>query len=181
MNGLLSNISLDDIIAVVDQYIRYVAFVVLIGAGLYLTYKFKGIQFTRFFESMKLSFKGTESTSEQSVSSLEAFWVGVGARIGIGKIAGVSMAIILGGAGAMFWIWVFSLISCASCFAECTLGQIFKDKKSDGLFHGGPAYYIRDGLKSPKFAGLVAILIVLTYAVGFIGIQASSATSSVKR
>jgi amino acid carrier protein len=178
MDGILSNISLDDIIAVVDEYIWYLAFIVLIGAGLYLTYKFKGIQFTRFIESMKLSFGGTKSTSEQSVSSMEAFWVGVGARIGIGKIAGVAMAIILGGAGAIFWIWVFALISCASCFAECTLGQIFKDKKSDGLFHGGPAYYIRDGLKNPKFAKLVAILIVLTYAVGFIGIQASSATAS---
>lgn len=178
MNGILSDISLEGIVAIVDEYIWYMAFIVLIGAGLYLTYKFKGIQFTRFFESVKLSFKGTESTSEKSVSSLEAFWVGVGARIGIGKIAGIAMAIILGGAGAMFWIWVFSLISCASCFAECTLGQIFKDKKSDGLFYGGPAYYIRDGLKSPKFAGTVAILLVLTYAVGFIGIQSSSATTS---
>ncbi len=178
MNGVLSGITLDDIIAIADEYIWYVAFVVLIGIGLYLTYKFKGIQFTRFFESMKLSFRGTESTSEQSVSSYEAFWVGVGARIGIGKIAGVALAIIMGGAGAMFWIWVFALISCASCFAECTLGQIFKEKKSDGLFHGGPAYYIKNGLKSPVFAAVVAILIVLTYAVGFIGIQASSATSS---
>ncbi len=178
MNGVLSDISLEGIIAIIDEYIWYMAFIVLIGAGLYLTYKFKGIQFTRFFESVKLSFKGTESTSVKSVSSLEAFWVGVGARIGIGKIAGVAMAIILGGAGAMFWIWVFSLISCASCFAECTLGQIFKDKKSDGLFYGGPAYYIRDGLKSPKFAGTVAILLILTYAVGFIGIQSSSATTS---
>lgn len=178
MNGILSDISLEGIVAIIDEYIWYMAFIVLIGAGLYLTYKFKGIQFTRFFESVKLSFKGTESTSEKSVSSLEAFWVGVGARIGIGKIAGVAMAIIIGGAGAMFWIWVFSLISCASCFAECTLGQIFKDKKSDGLFYGGPAYYIRDGLKNPKFAGTVAILLILTYAVGFIGIQSSSATTS---
>lgn len=167
MNGL---------IALADTYIWYVASIFLLGGGIYLTYKFKGVQFTHIVDSFKLSFSGTKSTSDQSVSSGEAFWVGIGARIGIGKIAGVATAIIFGGPGAIFWLWIFSLISCASCFAECTLGQIFKDKKSDGLFHGGPAYYIRDGLKSPKFGAVIAILLIATYAFGFTGIQSSSAT-----
>lgn len=172
------DLSFNELIALADTYIWYIASLFLLGGGLYLTYKFKGVQFTHIVDSFKLSFFGTKSSSEQSVSSGEAFWVGIGARIGIGKIAGVATAIIFGGPGAVFWLWAFSLISCASCFAECTLGQIFKDKKSDGLFHGGPAYYIRDGLKSPKFGAVIAILLIVTYAFGFTGIQSSSATTA---
>ncbi|HKM13602.1 MAG TPA: alanine/glycine:cation symporter family protein [Candidatus Methanomethylophilaceae archaeon] len=169
---------LNEIVNLVDTYIWYLGLVLIIGIGLFLSYKLKGIQITHFVESVKLVFFGGKKTNEKTVSSSEAFWVGVGARIGIGNIAGVAMAIILGGAGAVFWIWVFAIIGSASCFVECTLGQIFKEKKSDGLFHGGPAYYIRNGLKNPKFAMFIALLLILTYAIGFIGIQSSSATSS---
>lgn len=168
----------NEMVILVDTYIWYLGLILIIGIGLFLSYKLKGIQITHFVESVRLVFSKDKKTSKRSVSSSEAFWVGVGARIGIGNIAGVAMAIILGGAGAVFWIWVFAIIGSASCFVECTLGQIFKEKKSDGLFHGGPAYYIRDGLKNPKFAMLIALLLILTYAIGFIGIQSSSATSS---
>ncbi len=160
------------------MYIWYLGLALIIGIGLLLSYKLKGIQITHFVESVRLVFSGSKKVGDKTISSSEAFWVGVGARIGIGNIAGVAMAIILGGAGAVFWIWVFAIIGSASCFVECTLGQIFKEKKSDGLFHGGPAYYIRNGLKNPRFAMFIALLLILTYSIGFIGIQSSSATSS---
>ena len=165
-------------VGIVDENIWYIAFILIIGGGIFLTFSSRWIQLTSFVESLRLSLFGARKTSARAVTSSEAFWVGIGARIGIGNIAGVAIAIIMGGAGAIFWLWVFAFIGSGSCLAECTLGQIFKEKKSDGLFHGGPAYYIRDGLKSPKFASFISILLIATYSVGFIGIQATSANSA---
>jgi|LSQX01.2.fsa_nt_gb amino acid carrier protein len=170
--------SLQSIISIVDENIWYIAFILIIGGGIYLTFKLKGVQLSLFADSFKLALFGTGNTSARAVTSTEAFWVGVGARIGIGNIAGVAIAIIMGGAGAIFWLWVFAFIGMASCFAECTLGQLFKEKKSDGMYHGGPAYYIRDGLKNPKFASFISMILIITYAVGFVGIQASSANAA---
>ncbi len=151
----------------------------IIGIGLILTVKLKGVQFSHLLESLKLASSiPSKEKNEKTISSFEAFWVSMGARIGVGNIAGVGLAIIMGGAGAIFWMWVFALIGAASSFAECTLGQIFKEKKSDGLYHGGPAYYVKNGLKNPKFAAAIAFLIVVTYGIGFIGVQSSNATSS---
>ncbi|HKM09084.1 MAG TPA: alanine/glycine:cation symporter family protein [Candidatus Methanomethylophilaceae archaeon] len=175
---MTSTENLQGIIDIVNDNIWYIAFILIIGGGVYLTYKLKGVQITHFIESIKLALFGGNKAGIKGVTSSEAFWVGVGARIGIGNIAGVAIAILLGGAGAIFWIWVFAFIGGATCFAECTLGQIFKEKKADGLYHGGPAYYIRDGLNSPKLASFISLLLIVTYSVGFIGIQANSANSA---
>lgn len=168
-----------EIILFIDEYIWYLGLILIVGIGLILTIKLKGVQFSHLGESIKLTISGSkEIKDKKTISSLEAFWVSMGARIGVGNIAGVGLAIIMGGAGAIFWMWVFALIGAASSFAECTLGQIFKEKKSDGLYHGGPAYYVKNGLKNPKFAAVIAFLIVVTYGIGFIGVQSSNATSS---
>ena len=68
----------------------------------------------------------------------------------------------MGGPGAVFWMWIFALIGAATSFVETTVGQIYKEKKSDGHFHGGPAFYIRNGLGRPKFAAFIAILITVS-------------------
>ena len=123
---MTSTENLQGIIDIVNDNIWYIAFILIIGGGVYLTYKLKGVQITHFIESIKLALFGGNKAGIKGVTSSEAFWVGVGARIGIGNIAGVAIAILLGGAGAIFWIWVFAFIGGATCFAECTLGQIFK-------------------------------------------------------
>lgn len=178
LDKMTSTETLQSIIDIANDNLWYIAFILIIGGGIYLTYKLKGVQITHFLESVRLALFGGRKSGIKGVTSSEAFWVGVGARIGIGNIAGVAIAILLGGAGAIFWLWIFALIGGATCFAECTLGQIFKEKKADGLYHGGPAYYIRDGLKSPKLASFISLLLIVTYSVGFIGIQANSANSA---
>lgn len=163
----------------VDEYIWYLGLVLIIGIGFLLTFKLRGVQLRSFSESARLAVSGAEEgKKKKTVSSFEAFWVSMGARIGVGNIAGVGLAIIMGGAGAIFWMWVFALVGAASSFAECTLGQIFKEKKSDGHYHGGPAYYIKNGLKNRKFAVFIALLIIITYGIGFIGVQSANATDS---
>ena len=102
----------------------------------------------------------------------------MGARIGVGNIAGVATAIMMGGPGAVFWMWIFAIIGSASSFMESTLAQIFKEKKEDGHFYGGPAYYASKGLGNRKLGIIAAVLLVLTFGVGFIGVQSCNASSA---
>ena len=162
---------------VVNTYAWYLAFVFLIGIGLYFTIRSRGVQINNLGEACRVAFTGIRAQKgKQTISSFQAFCVSMGARIGVGNIAGVAVAIVMGGPGAVFWMWIFALIGAATSFVETTVGQIYKEKKADGQFHGGPAFYIRNGLGKPKFAAFIAILIIFTYGLMFIGVQANTAT-----
>ena len=167
-----------------DTYLWYLAFVFIILAGILFLWKFKGMQVTKLPEQVKLLKPSSvvqdqeEGKTNRMISSFQAFCVSMGARVGVGNIAGVTAAIIMGGAGAVFWMWIFALLGAATSFVECTLGQLFKEKKADGNYHGGPAYYIINGLKNRKFALFIAFLIILTYGVGFVGTQAAQAADA---
>ncbi len=168
-----------DAIGIFNTYAWYIAFIFLIGLGLYFAYRLKGEQITQIKESSKLAFTiKSDSEKTDHISSFEAFCVGLGARIGVGNIAGVATAIVLGGPGAVFWMWIFAIIGAGTSFMECTLGQIFKERKSDGLFHGGPAYYIKNGLHRKYYSLLLAFMVIALYGIGFIGVQASNATDA---
>lgn len=169
-----------------DVYIWYIAFVFIILGALLFLWKFKGIQFTTIKDQIKYinPMSGIEKGKREKhsmISSFQAFCVGMGARVGVGNITGVTSAIIMGGAGAIFWMWIFAILGAATSFVECTLGQIFKEKKSDGNYHGGPAYYIMKGLKNRKFALFIAFWIIVTYGVGFIANQAANSASAFTR
>lgn len=167
-----------------DTYLWYLAFVFIIIAGLLFLWKFKGMQVTTLPEQVRLlkpaSVQSDEADGKKRhmISSFQAFCVSMGARVGVGNIAGVTAAIIMGGAGAVFWMWIFALLGAATSFVECTLAQLFKEKKVDGNFHGGPAYYIMNGLKNKKFALVIAFMIILTYGVGFVGTQAAQSADA---
>lgn len=166
-----------------DVYIWYVTFVFVILAGLLFLWKFKAMQITTLPEQVRL-LRPTPTEgkighdTKGMISSFQAFCVGMGARVGVGNITGVTSAILLGGAGAVFWMWIFALLGACTSFVECTLGQLFKEKKSDGNFHGGPAYYIQNGLKNHKFAVFIAFWVIVTYGVGFIANQAANSASA---
>ena len=169
----------NDALGVVNTYVWYVAFILLIGAGLYFTYKLRGLQILKIRETAKLTLSGIgEGDKTEAVSSFEAFCIGVGTRVGVGNIAGVAMAIVAGGPGAVFWMWVFAIIGSASSFVESTLSQLFKEKKEDGQYHGGPAYYIQKGLGTRKVAILMAFLIAMMTGIGFCAAQASSSVEA---
>lgn len=105
--------------------------------------------------------------SENSLSSFRALMVSTASRVGTGNIIGVSSAICVGGAGAVFWMWVVAFLGGATAFIESTLAQIYKKKDDEGGSYGGPAYYIEDGLKLPILGAIFAITLILTYMVGF--------------
>jgi AGCS family alanine or glycine:cation symporter/putative sodium/glutamine symporter len=172
--------TLNDVFDPLNTYIWYIAFVCLIGLGLFFLYKLKFMQVTNIRENAKLAVTGVnEKTDGKKLSSFEAFCLGMGARIGVGNIAGVATAIATGGPGAVFWMWIFALIGAGTSFMESTAAQIYKEKKTDGSYYGGPAYYASKGLKKRWLGVLLAFLITLTFGVGFVGVQASNSASAI--
>ena len=169
--------TLDEYFLIANSYFWGITFVFLIGLGLVFTVKMKGLQLLKVKETATLALSGVkEGKNTKKVSSFEAFCIGMGARIGVGNIAGVGSAIALGGPGAVLWMWIFAIIGSISSFMESTLAQIYKEKKEDGHFYGGPAYYATKGLKSKALGVVVAILLILTFGVGFISVQSNSAS-----
>ena len=171
---------LNDVFSPLNEYIWYIAFVCLIGLGLYFLYRLKFMQVIHIGENAKLAVTGVnEKTDGRKLSSFEAFCLGMGARIGVGNIAGVATAIFTGGPGAVFWMWIFALIGAGTSFMESTAAQIYKEKKSDGSYYGGPAYYATKGLKKKWLGIVLAILITVTFGIGFVGVQATNSSSAI--
>ena len=148
-----------------------------IAAGLYFSVRTGFVQFRLFRESIRVI---TEPRKDRdSISSFQALMVSTASRVGTGNIVGVTGAIIAGGAGAVFWMWLIALIGGASAFVESTLAQIYKQKSDDGSY-GGPAYYIRQALHSPALGGAFAIALILTYMGGFNALAAFNLTDFMK-
>lgn len=157
----------------------YVLIYVLLGAGLYFTYRTRGVQL-RYFTRMIRQIGASREGAEGGISSFQAFCVGLASRVGTGNIAGVAIALTLGGAGAVFWMWVVALLGMATAFVEATLAQIFKVPADDGSFRGGPAYYIQRGLGSRKGGVLFAVLLIFTFGIAFNMVQANTIADVLK-
>ena len=155
----------------------YVLIVLLVGTGIFLTFKTKFIQFRLIGEMFKLITESapTDKSGKKGISSFQAFTISAASRIGTGNIAGVATAIALGGPGAIFWMWMIALIGAASALIESTLAQVYKVKdKSTGLFRGGPAYYMEKGLNKRWMGILFAVVITITYGFIFNSVQANT-------
>ena len=145
----------------------------LLFAGFWFSFKLKFVQFRHFrymFKVMKDSTQGDKS----GISSFQALCTGLSARVGTGNLAGVAIAISLGGSGAVFWMWLIALLGMATGFAESVLGQLYKIRDGNNEFRGGPAYYIRKGLNKPWLAVLFALCLFLGYGVSFSAMQANT-------
>lgn len=139
--------------------------VVLSLAGIWFTVKTKGVNFTMIGEAVRVLKEKPEE--EGAISSFKALMVSTASRVGTGNIVGVSTAVVIGGFGSVFWMWVIAFIGMASAFVESTLAQIYKRKDKNGGSYGGPAYYIEDALHSRTFGVVFAVFLILTYAGGF--------------
>jgi len=137
---------------------------ILIAGGIYLTFRCGFMQIGMFKEACKVI---TEKPHEGGVSSFGALMVSTASRVGTGNIIGVATAIICGGPGAIFWMWITAFFGGASAFVESTLAQIFKKKDDDGTSKGGPAFYMRDALGQRWLGVIFSILIIFTYMVGY--------------
>ncbi|WP_430886352.1 alanine/glycine:cation symporter family protein [Fusibacter sp. JL216-2] len=147
-----------------------------LGVGLYFSISTRFMQVRHFKNMIKLLFHGQES--EQGVSSFQAFAMAVSGRVGTGNIAGVATAIALGGPGALFWMWVIAFLGSGSAFVEAALAQIYKEE-IDGLYRGGPSYYIEKGLGMKWYAVLFAISSVIAMGLFLPGVQANSISAAV--
>ena len=138
-----------------------------LGSGIYFSFRTKFSQIRHLKEMVALLFKGEKSA--QGISSFQALCTALAGRIGTGNIAGVATAIAMGGPGALFWMWAIAFLGAGSAFAESTLAQVYKEEH-DGLYRGGPAYYIEKGLGNTKFSKWYGILFALAtvLATGFI-------------
>ena len=159
----------------------YVLIAVLVGIGIWFTLRTKFVQVRMLSEMVRLLTEGVGvKTVDNQISTFQAFCVSTASRVGVGNIAGVAIAIVTGGPGAVFWMWVIAFIGCATGFVESTLAQIYKLPRGNGTFHGGPAYYIRNALKKPGVAKLFAILISITFGLVYNSVQANTISLSVK-
>ena len=144
----------------------YLLIIMLLGVGLYFTFRTKFIQFRLLGESIRLVGEKKEG-DENSVSAFQALMVSTASRVGTGNIVGVANAIAIGGYGAVFWMWIIALVGGASAFIESTLAQVYKKRNAEGGSYGGPSYYIEAALKKRWLGVLFALALIATYAVGF--------------
>ncbi len=160
---------------------NYIVLILLIGAGFLFTLKTKFVQVRMLKDMIRIIFGGAgQKTKEKEISGFQAFCVSAASHVGVGNIAGVAIAIVLGGPGAVFWMWLMSFFGCAISFVESTLAQIYKLPKGHNQFFGGPAYYIKNALGKPILANYFAILISVAFGLIYVSVQANTIAQSVE-
>jgi len=155
----------------------YILIALLIGAGLYFSVRTGFVQLRLLGESIRVIKEPRKD--RDAISSFQALMVSTASRVGTGNIVGVTGAIIAGGPGAVFWMWIIALVGGASAFVESTLAQIYKKRGEKGSY-GGPAYYIKQALHSPALGGAFAVALILTYMGGFNALASYNMTDFVK-
>ena len=158
-----------------DLLWTYILVIMLLGCALWFTFKTKFVQFRMLGEMVRLLGHSTNKPKdkEHHVSSFQAFTISLASRVGTGNLAGVATAITLGGPGAVFWMWVIALLGSSSAFIESTLAQLYK-VRGKSSYVGGPAYYMKKGLKQPWMGVLFSLLIIFTFAFAFNTVQSNT-------
>ena len=145
----------------------------LVGTGIYFTVRLGFIQLRHLGHTFSV-LRGSRQSDASGISSFQALCTSLAARVGTGNIAGVAVAITLGGPGAIFWMWVIALVGMATGFAEATLAQLFKQRDAKGQFRGGPAYYMERGL-GQRWAGVMfSLFLILAFGFAFNSVQANT-------
>lgn len=168
---ILNNI----VLSINDFMWTYILITMLIVLGVYFTIKTNFVQFRYFGEMFRLLGDGNskEAKKEGKISSFQAFCISTASRVGTGNIAGIAMAVVAGGPGSIFWMWLIALIGSASSFVESTLAQIFK-VQDGSAYRGGPAYYIEKGLGQKWMGVLFSVLITICFGFVFNAVQANT-------
>lgn len=154
----------------------------LVVIGLYFTLITRFVQVRYFGRMFRLARPGADGAAAGQVSGWDALMVSVGGRVGGGNVAGVAVAVTLGGPGAVFWMWAIALVGMCTSLIECTLAQVFKRRSEDGTFRGGPAAYIRHGL-GPNYRWLVLVYsfcLLASFGFGFNAFQGNTISTAVQ-
>ncbi len=164
-----------DLITRTSDFIwNYPLLILLVGTGLYFTIRLRFIQIRRFREGMARLFSGFslhgKAAGKDGMSSFQALSTAVAAQVGTGNITGCATALVSGGPGALFWVWVSAFLGMATIYAEAVLAQMYKTKDTTGQTVGGPAYYIRAAFKGRFGKYLSAFFsVAIILALGFMG------------
>ncbi len=177
---------LEKAIATVNSYLAdWILVILLVGVGLFFTIKTKFVQVRCFGQGLKKVFGGMKLKGDKEkhgMSSFQAVATAIAAQVGTGNIVGACSAILVGGPGAIFWMWVIAFLGMATIYAEAVLAQKTRKVNQDGTVSGGPVYYIKTAFKGKfgKFlAGFFAVAAVI--CLGFVGgmVQSNSISSAV--
>ena len=179
---LLETIS--QILTAIDDFVWGIPLLVLILAvGIFLTIRLKGLQITKLPMSIKHVVANEKSGDKGEVSSFAALCTALSATIGTGNIVGVATALVAGGPGALFWMWLAALLGTATKYSECLLAVKYRVIAEDGHIIGGPFYYIENGM-GKKWKWLGKLFAFFGVGVGLFGIgtftQVNGITSAVK-
>lgn len=154
----------------------YVLVIMLISCAIWFTLRCKFVQLTMLRDIPTLFRNCTHEYKEEGVeriSSFQAFAISIASRVGTGNLAGVAVAIALGGPGAVFWMWLIAFLGASSAFVESTLAQLYKIK-GESSYIGGPAYYMSLGLKKPWMGAVFSILLIFTFGFAFNSVQSNT-------
>ena len=151
----------------------YVLVYGLLGVGVFFTIRLGFLQFLNFGEMIR-AIRGSRDSDVHGISPFQALCTSLASRVGTGNLAGVAVALYLGGAGAIFWMWMVALVGMATGYAESTLAQLYKVRDGKGQYRGGPAVYITKGLKAPWAGSVFAVCLILSFGLVFNAVQANS-------
>ncbi|MFT5487221.1 MAG: AGCS family alanine or glycine:cation symporter, partial [Alphaproteobacteria bacterium] len=148
----------------------------LVVLGVFFTIVSGFVQFKYFIRMFRVLSSSNQSGDPNTITAREALLLSVGGRVGGGNIAGVAVAITLGGPGAVFWMWAIAIVGMATSLIECSLAQLFKEREADGSFRGGPARTIIHGLGADYkwLAILYAICLIAAFGIGFPAFQGNT-------
>ena len=176
--------TISNVLTKIDDFVWGIPLIVMILAvGIFLTIRLKGLQITKLPKAIKLIIANEKSGKDGEVSSFAALCTALSATIGTGNIVGVATAIVAGGPGAMFWMWLAALLGTATKYAECLLAVKYRVVAEDGHIIGGPFYYIERGMGT-KWKWLAKTFAFFGVGVGLFGIgtftQVNGITSAVQ-
>ena len=154
-------------------WILVIIFMIILG--IYLTIKFKGIQFG-IFKMLKCLFNKKGNNNE--FNSFKTLMLTLAGKVGVGSISGIALAIYLAGPGTLFWLWFISFFTIPIVYAETYLGIRYREKKNN-QYIGGVAYYIKNGLKKYNLGYIYSMIIIICYVIGFVSIQSNTITKSI--
>ncbi|WP_427834864.1 alanine/glycine:cation symporter family protein [Actinobacillus pleuropneumoniae] len=168
------------IVNTIDGPLWDITILILLGTGLFFTITTGFVQLRLLPRSLREMWGG-RSAEGKSLTPFQAFTTGLASRVGVGNIGGVATAIALGGPGAVFWMWITALMGMSSAFAESSLAQLYKTRDPNGMFRGGPAYYITRGLKFKPMAIAFAIALIFTFGFAFNAVQSNSIVAATSK
>ncbi|XOZ34129.1 alanine/glycine:cation symporter family protein [Halomonadaceae bacterium KBTZ08] len=158
---------------------NYILVYGLLGVGLFFTIRLGFLQFVNFGEMVR-AIRGSRQSDKSGISPFQAVCTSLASRVGTGNLAGVAVALYLGGAGAIFWMWMVALVGMATGYAESTLAQLYKIRDNQGQYRGGPAFYMARGLNAPWAGVIFALCLILSFGLVFNAVQSNAIATAVE-